>query len=179
MQDIAKLVGVDKQSVLKGQQGFQEREAPEFSAKKSNTRYQRSVTHPPIQYATILLLNNPALVQLVKNPEQIAFSELPGTDLLTTLIESVEESPHINAITLLERWRHSDLESELLQLMKSQPNSDDVEIMSKEFSDCLVSIEKQARKSKLEELFHKQVSDGLSDQEKGDIRFLTDQLSVH
>ncbi len=177
LQDIAKLTGVDKKSILKGQQTVAEKEAPRSSGRR-NSSYQRSVTHPPIQYACILLLNKPSLVELVKKPEQIAFSGLPGTDLLTTLIESVEESPHINAITLLERWRHSDLESDLLQLMKSQPNSDDDEIMSKEFSDCLASIEKQARKSKLETLFHKQVAGGLSDQEKGDMRYLTDQLSA-
>ena len=176
IQDISKATGVDKASILKRQGDSGDRQERPSASSRTQT-YQRSVTHPPIRYACILLLNKPSLIEFVKNPERIAFTDLPGTDLLATLIESIEESPHINAVTLLERWRHSDLESELLQLMKWQPNSDNDEVLTLEFQDCLASIDKQSRKHHLERLFHKESTSGLSDQEKGDMRFLRDQLS--
>ena len=173
-QDVSKLTSVEKNAILKRLNSKSDiQEAP----RRRSTIHQRSVTHPPIRYACILLLNKPSLIEFVKNPEKIAYTDLSGTDLLATLIESIEENPHINAVTLLERWRHSEIEAELLQLMKWQPNSDDDEVLTLEFQDCLASIDKQSRKHQLERLFHKESTSGLSDQEKGDMRFLRDQLS--
>lgn len=172
--DVAKRTGMDMNTIRKRQ--INTGNAP-VASRSVNKTYQRSVTHTPIRYACILLINKPSLVGLVESPEKIAFTGLPGTDLLATLIESIEESPHINAVTLLERWRHSELESELIQLMKWQPDSDDDEVLTREFLDCLASIDKQSRKHQLEKLFHKQSTSSLSDQEKGDMRFLSSQLS--
>ncbi|PID44769.1 MAG: DNA primase [Proteobacteria bacterium] len=174
VQDIAKLTGVEVSTIIKRQS--RDHDIP-LAVKSRNHIYQRSVTHPPVRYACILLLNKPSLVNLVESPEKIAFTDLPGTDLLATLIESIEESPHISAVTLLERWRYSGLEPELIQLMKWQPSSDDDDVLTREFLDCLASIDKQSRQRQLEKLLHKESTGGLSEQEKGDMRFLSSQLS--
>ncbi|MGB1311306.1 MAG: DNA primase [Leucothrix sp.] len=175
IQDIATLTSVEKATILRRLSG--RNESALVPAQRGGT-YDRSVKHTPIKYACVLLINKPSLVNMVKDPEQIAFTNLPGTDLLAILIEYFEESPHINAIALLERCRHSELGTELLQLMKWQPNTENDEVLTLEFKDCLLAIEKQSRERQIERLLHKQSTDGLSLQEQGDMRFLTDQLSI-
>lgn len=175
IQDIAVLTSIEKGTILKRLSGGDNRQS---SGANRRANYDRSVKHTPIIYACVLLINKPSLVEFVKDPEQIAFSGLPGTDLLAILVEYLEESPHINAMTLLDRCRNSDLETELLRLMKWQPNIENDEMLALEFKDCLLAIEKQGRERQIERLLHIQSTDGLSIQEQGDMRFLTDQLSI-
>ena len=171
--NLSRLTGVEKRSILRGQGA--EPEAVRSQPQRSNPGSRRQVQRTPIKYAITLILSQPSLVGLVENPEQIALSGLPGADLLATLIESIEESPHINAVSLLERWRHTDLEAPLLQLMKLQPGSDDDEVLKQEFQDCLRYIRTQANQRRLENLLHKARNDGLSEQEKNDVNFLLRQ----
>ncbi len=132
----------------------------------------REVKKTPIRYAITLLLSEPKLVQFVDNIEQIALSNLPGSDLLTTLIETIQESPNTNAAVLMERWRNTELETAFSQLIKWQPESDDDAILSSEFKDCLLQIAKKANAIKIETLLHKDRTTGLSDAEKQDLREL-------
>ncbi len=132
----------------------------------------REVRQTPIRYAISLLLSKPELVQFVENIEQIVLSELPGSDLLTTLIETLQESPNINAAALLERWRNTEFEAPLILLMKWQPESDDEKVLRCEFEDCLKHIHKRANEIKVESLLHKERTGGLSDQEKQELLFL-------
>jgi DNA primase len=133
----------------------------------------REVRHTPIRYAITLLLHDTTLVQFVDNPEQIALSNLSGADLLTTLIESIEEYPHINGASLLERWRNTDFEAPLIRLMKWQPDTDDHTILVQEFQDCLRQIRKKANEKKLETLIHKAQIRELTTREKQELLLLT------
>ena len=135
----------------------------------------REVRQTPIRYAISLLLSKPDLVQFVENIEQIVLSKLPGSDLLTTLIETLQESPNINAAALLERWRNTEFEAPLILLMKWQPESDDEEVLRCEFEDCLKHIHKRANEIKVESLLHKERTGGLNDQEKQELLFLLQQ----
>jgi DNA primase len=171
--NLSRLTGVERRSILRGQGAVPE--AVRSQPQRSNPGSRRQVQRTPIKYAITLILSQPSLVSLVENPEQIALSGLPGADLLATLIESIEESPHINAVSLLERWRYTDLEAPLLQLMKLQPGSDDDEVLKQEFQDCLRYIRTQANQRRLENLLHKARNDGLSEQEKNDVNFLLRQ----
>ena len=135
----------------------------------------REVRQTPIRYAISLLLSNPELVQFVENIEQIVLSELPGSDLLTTLIETIQESPNINGAALLERWRNTEFEAPLIHLMKWQPESDDESVLRCEFEDCLRHIRKRANEIKVEKLLHKERTGGLADQEKQELLFLLQQ----
>jgi len=135
----------------------------------------REVRQTPIRYAISLLLSKPELVQFVENIEQIVLSKLPGSDLLTTLIETLQESPNINAAALLERWRDTEFEAPLILLMKWQPESDDENVLRCEFEDCLKHIYKRANEIKVETLLHKERTGGLNDQEKQELLFLLQQ----
>jgi DNA primase len=133
----------------------------------------REVRHTPIRYAITLLLNDTSLVQFIENPEQIALSNLKGADLLTTLIETIEERPNINGASLLERWRNTDFEASLIRLMKWQPNTDNNTVLVQEFQDCLRQIRKKANEKKLEILIHKAQIGELSTREKQEFLILT------
>ena len=135
----------------------------------------REVRQTPIRYAISLLLSSPELVQFVENIEQIVLSELPGSDLLTTLIETIQESPNINGAALLERWKNSEFEAPLIHLMKWQPESDDESVLRCEFEDCLRHIRKRANEIKVEKLLHKERTGGLTDQDKQELWFLLQQ----
>lgn len=137
----------------------------ELNSDRSRLNY-RSVSQTPIRYAISLLLSEPSLVKLIENIEEIALSKLPGSDLLTTLIEAIQESPDIKPVALLDRWKNTEFEVPLIQLMKWQPESDDMAILSDEFRDCLLQIRKRAQEMKIESLLHKERTEGLSDSEK-------------
>jgi DNA primase len=126
----------------------------------------REVRQTPIRYAISLLLSEPSLVQFIENIEEIVLSKLPGSDLLTTLIEAIQESPHIKPVALLERWKNTELETPLTQLMKWQPESDDIEMLGNEFKDCLRQIRKRANASNIEQLLHKERTNGLTEADK-------------
>jgi len=132
----------------------------------------REVRQTPIRYAISLLLSDPALVKFIDNFEQIALSELPGSDLLTTLIETIQESPQINAAALLERWRNTEFEAPLIHLMKWQPETDDEDVLRCELQDCLRQIRKRANEIKIEKMIHKARTVGLNDQETEEYAFL-------
>jgi DNA primase len=132
----------------------------------------REVRHTPIRYAITLLLNDTSLVRFIENPEQIALSNLKGADLLTTLIETIEERPNINGASLLERWRNTDFEASLIRLMKWQPDTDDNDILAQEFQDCLRQICKKANEKKLEILIHKAQIGELTTREKQELLLL-------
>ncbi len=135
----------------------------------------REVRHTPVRYAASLLLFDPALVKYIDNFEQIALSELPGSDLLTTLIETIQESPQINAAALLERWRNTEFEAPLTHLMTWQPETDDEDVLSCELQDCLRQIRKRANEIKIEKILHKASTTEfteLSAEEKEELRFL-------
>ncbi len=162
---LSDLIGVSTAVFLRGANKAQRNEPNQAFSSLRN----REVQKTPVRYAITLLLFKPELVQFVENIEQIALSNLPGADLLTTLIETIQETPHINAAALLERWRGSDQEAAFASLMKWQPESDDPLILENEFRDCLGQILKNATALKIEQLIHKERTEGLLPQEKQDL----------
>lgn len=126
----------------------------------------QEVRQTPIRYAISLLLSEPTLVQFVENIEEIVLSKLPGSDLLTTLIEAIQQSPDIKTVALLERWKNTEVEAPLIQLMKWEPESNDISILGNEFKDCLAQIRKRAIEIKIENLLHLERTSGLPEAEK-------------
>ena len=159
---LSKLTNVEERILTRRQIVSSDFEPNQNVSRLSN----REVRQTPIRYAISLLLSEPSLVNLVKNIEEIVLSKLPGSDLLTTLIEAIQESPHIKPVALLERWRNTELEAPLTQLMKWQPESADIEMLSSEFQDCLLQIRKRANEMKIERLLHKERTGGLPEADK-------------
>ena len=171
--ELSDLIGVNTKTFLKG--GVSKSSTNKSAQNPSLTKSRlgnREVRQTPIRYAISLLLSNPELVSLVENIEQIALSKLPGSDLLTTLIEAIQENPKSNAAVLLERWRNTQYEAPLIQLMKWQPETDNIEVLSEEFKDCLTHIKKRSNEQQVESLLHKERTQGLNDQEQKELVYL-------
>ena len=126
----------------------------------------REVRQTPVRNAISLLLNEPSLVQNVNNIEEIVLSKLPGSDLLTTLIEALQEKPNIKPVALLDRWKNTPFEAPLMQLMKWQPESEDLEMLKNEFQGCLTQIRKRADEAKIESLLHIERTTGLTESQR-------------
>ena len=163
--DVARLTSIDLAA-------FTKRKRKRISAepKQSFSRLnERKVRITPIRYAITLLLHRPALAAEVSNLEEIVMFNLPGVILLAKLIETIEESPHINAAAILDRWRDTQHEASIVSLMRWQPKSDDDVMLAREIKDCLRQIRKQAYGKKLENLLQKERINGLDDLEKRDL----------
>ncbi len=137
----------------------------------------RKVRITPIRYAITLLLHRPALASEVSNLKEIVMFNLPGVILLAKLIETIEESPHINAAAILDRWRNTQHEASIVSLMKWQPKSDDDAMLAREIKDCLRQIRKQAYEKKLEYLLQKERINGLDNLEKRDLLALLSECN--
>ena len=172
IEDVAKFTSVDTTLIKQRKIGSAHIEPQQTFSRLSD----REVRQTPVRFALTLLLNKPDLVSEVDDPEQIALFDLPGTSFLATLIETIEENPHVNAAGLLDRWRNTEYEASLVSLMKWQPESQNDEMLTKEFQDCLRQIRKQAHEQKLENLLHKERTEGLDDIEKKDLIALLGSL---
>jgi len=159
---LSKLTNIEEKTLRQRQIISNQDEPKALTSRLSN----REVRQTPVRYAITLLLSEPTLVQFVENIEKIALSKLPGSDLLTTLIEAIQESPNVKPVALLERWRNTELEAPLTHLMKWQPESDDEDILRSEFQDCIRQIRKRANEIKIESLLHKERTQGLDDEDK-------------
>lgn len=165
VEDTAKMISVETSLLQHRNIGTTQVEPQQSFSRLSD----REVRHTPVRFAITLLLQKPDLVSEVDNPEQIALFDLPGSSFLATLIETIEENPNINAAALLDRWRNTEYEASLVSLMKWQPESRDDQMLTKEFQDCMRQIRKKAHELKLENLLHKERTQGLDDIEKKDL----------
>ena len=166
---LSNLISVSTKAFLKGAtKTTQQKESTQTYSRLGN----REVRQTPIRYAISLLLSNPELVKFVDNVEHIALSHLPGSDLLATLIEAIQEKPKTNAAVLMERWKNTEYEAPLTQLMRWQPETDDSDVLGKEFQDCLKHIQKRTDEQKVELLIHKERTQGLNEQEQKELVFL-------
>lgn len=136
----------------------------------------QDVRRTPVHQAIALLLHHPDFVSLAGNPETILGYGLPETRLLAALIETVEEHPHIHTAGLLEYFRHTEHAVLLGQLSQWQVNTDDADILVREFNDCLHEVRRQAQQQQLETLLHRERTQGLSIQERNDLLCLLSDL---
>ena len=166
---LAKLTNIDVKKISRWHLDKDKKDEPSQPRSRLSNR---EVRQTPIRYAISLLLTKPSLTQFIENIEQIALSELPGSNLLTTLIETIQESPQINAAALLERWRNTEFEAPLINLMKWQPETDDEDVLRRELQDCLRQIRKKATDTKVERLLHKERTSGLDKHEIQELQFL-------
>jgi DNA primase len=130
----------------------------------------------PVRYAVALLLNEPNLAEEVENPEKMVLYPIKGINFLVKLLEIFEDSPNLTAANLIERFRGSKYEALLIILTKWHPRHSDIQILRQEFQDCLRHIRKMAHENQLESLLHKERVQGLSPQEKNDLKILLSEM---
>jgi len=135
----------------------------------------------PIRMAIMRLLFLPRLAQLVKTPNQLAELEIPGIDILLKLLELLHEHPHINCAAILERW--SALEDtqqsypHMLKLAQWQPEVADEGGIEAEFVGVMDSLYADGKEMRLEHLLAKSNHGQLNEQEKQELRQLTQRAT--
>jgi DNA primase len=95
-----------------------------------------------------------------------------GTDLLQSLIETVQSEPNITTAGLLERFRHDEQGRHLGKLAANEMPLDDDFDAGAELADCLDQLALAGRKERIDFLIEKQRHSGLSDEEKTELRQL-------
>jgi len=136
-------------------------------------RSQRATSGKPsiVRRAITLLLHHPEAAG--KLPiERLAGVNKPGTDLLRSLIETVQEEPNITTAGLLERWRTHEEGRHLGKLAAVElPTTDDFDAAA-ELGDCVTQLALAGDRERISFLIEKERLNSLSDDERGELRGL-------
>ena len=128
--------------------------------------------HPSaVRHAITILLNHPP-AGLKADVERLASVSRKGTDLLQSLIETVQSEPTITTAGLLERFRHDEQGRHLGKLAASEMPMDEDFDAAAELAECLDQLALGGRKARIDFLIEKQRVSGLSDEEKTELRQL-------
>ena len=128
--------------------------------------------HPSVvRHAISLVLNHPA-AGLKTDVEKLAGVMRKGTDLLVSLIETVQAEPNITTAGLLERFRHDEQGRHLGKLAASELPVDEEFDAAAELAECIAQLAHAGRKERIEFLIEKQKLNGLSDDEKSELQAL-------
>ena len=123
-----------------------------------------------VRRAITLLLNYPT-AGLKLDVEALASVHRPGVDLLQKLIETVQSEPNITTAGLLERWRQDEQGRHLGKLAAVEVPDEDFDATA-ELGACLDQLAVAGRKERIDFLIQKQRSNGLSEDEKSELRHL-------
>ncbi|MCP4980714.1 MAG: DNA primase [Gammaproteobacteria bacterium] len=97
----------------------------------------------PTRLAINLLLKKPALALTTGNQHELAESDIPGIDLLLSILDRIHDDPEISTQNLLDRFRGDDYEAHLYKLAAMEPPIENDESLERMFVDCLQSLQKQ------------------------------------
>lgn len=133
----------------------------------------KSISGQPsvVRHAITILLNHPQ-AGVKADIEMLASVSRKGTDLLQSLIETVQSEPNITTAGLLERFRHDEQGRHLGKLAANEMPLDDDFDAGAELADCLDQLALAGRKERIDFLIEKQRHSGLSDEEKTELRQL-------
>ena len=125
-----------------------------------------------VRHAITIILNHPQAGRNL-DTETLAGLSRPGVDLLIALIETIRSEPNISTAGLLERWRHDEQGRHLGKLAATEvPEDEDFDPVA-ELTECLQQLAAAGRKERIDFLIQKQRLNGLSDEEKSELRALT------
>ena len=124
-----------------------------------------------MRHAISLVLNYPD-AGLKADVERLAGVSRKGTDLLQSLIETVQAEPNITTAGLLERFRHDDQGRHLGKLAMSVMPDDEEFDAAAELAECLDQLAHAGRRERVDFLFEKQRVSGRSEDEKAELRQL-------
>ncbi len=125
-----------------------------------------------VRHALTIILNHPDAGRAL-DVSKLAGVNRPGVDLLRAVIETVRAEPNISTAGLLERWRHDAQGRHLGKLTAAAlPVNEDFDPEA-ELDECLNQLATAGRKERIDFLIEKQRLNGLSDDEKSELRALT------
>ena len=145
------------------------------AANTAHTRISATPTGAPkrtlVRSAIAMLLADPALAREVTLPYAFAGLDKPGIQLLTELLDFLQERPGINTAMLLEHFAGRE-ESSALQKLALTEFPGEPEELRAIFLDALRKLAEQTTQQRLDALIHKQTEGALDEREKSELRGL-------
>ncbi len=120
-----------------------------------------------------LLVQNPRLAQQVPSLAGLRPSKLPGLELFEELINHCLSQPGLTTGQLLEHYRGSQ-SAPTLEKLSTWNEIADQEIAEKTFTDALNHLFDSALEQRLEDLIARSRTDGLTQEEREEVRVLTE-----
>ena len=141
-------------ATITGQQLEETTESKSYQATNKNSR---SLKYTKTRLAIALLIRDPSLAEHAITIEELShLQSVPGIELFIQLLETIEQEPHLNAITLVERFHGSEHYSALQKLLIWDPP--DMENRELSFKQTMQRFKDDIRKIELDALIEQQDS---------------------
>lgn len=127
----------------------------------------------PVRLAVAALLHQPSLALDIESIAHLENSDLAGVTLLAKIISTWKQEPALSHAALLERFRDQPEEQQIQKLMSWNPP--ELAEPKEALEDALNWIERKSQKSRVQELIDKQSTDGLTEDERQEIKNLLQQ----
>ncbi len=150
----------------------QETSAPVQAQKKSIANTSQRAAPSLVRKAIEILLYAPEQAAHVTNRERFTGLDIPGIELLSDLLETLEKNPTLNTAAILERWRDTDEGKQLAKLASWQPPFDNPDSLKQELLGALNRLVAQHREARTEYLLAKANLGALSLEEKAELKQL-------
>ncbi|MEJ6474344.1 DNA primase [Pseudoalteromonas piscicida] len=151
----------------------------QLSAKLANNKHQNKIERQfkvtPMRRAIGLLLQHPELAQNVEYMPELAEMSIPGIQLLLSLQSLCHQNPKINTAQLLEHYREQPEFDALKKLAVWQHGVAEDRLVD-EFKNTFQFIEDQCLNYRLETLFIKEKTEGLTNDERLECALLMQAL---
>ncbi len=144
-----------------------DRAVPSSARRSSPAPGQRTLVRRAIQ----VILNYPGLGRRIQAPAELSAVRQRGIVLLCELLELARANPQINSAGLLERYRERSEGRHLETLLTEEILLDEAGA-ERELVDCLDRIVQSQRDKRLAELVEKANDQGLTDEEREELRGL-------
>jgi DNA primase len=154
----------------------QQQQRPDRSSRPLKTqqpsRHQVQVT--PLRLAIALLLQHPELATEQTLSADLQLSGIPGIELLFNLYHVIQQTGNVSSSALIERWRDSSDHDALQKLLAWDiPDSSDKAQRDRLYTDALTRLQHQHTQSRFEQLLEKSHLNGLTAEEKTELRRLS------
>jgi DNA primase len=150
--------------------------APTTSLKRPVRRVIAGGVDSPVRKAIRLILNDPSLAVEVENPASVALSEVPGAELLASLLESARAHPTLTAAGLVEAWREHPEGRYLQRLAAQEVHLHEPGAAATELKELLGLIQRDAWTRRLNDLLGR--ADKLAEAEKRELQALQRKLAA-
>ena len=127
----------------------------------------------PVRLAVAALLHQPALALEINPTKQLENCTLSGVPLLLKIISIWKQQPELGQAALLERFRGQAEEQQITKLLTWHPP--ELEKPKQALFDAMSWIERKAQDMRVQELIEKESTNGLSEDERQEIKNLLHQ----
>jgi DNA primase len=126
-----------------------------------------------VSQAIARVVQQPAAALGIPDPESLRLSGDRGLDVLAELIEMAQAEPHLTSAQLVERWRDRPEHERLAELAALPLPELDQAAVARELAAGVARLAAEAGpERRLDELIEKAAAEGLSDDEKRELREL-------